>query len=228
MTAPEDIRLVSNFTEPYDHHFASRHRTNLPAWERTTETERTREEDHRILAECGLLVPTVGPLSSFDINAEVVAYVDQTSHRGEGKIKASAQYLFMGGLDTETYCSEYVSGGSTSLRACWIGRSFYCWRYVQKDPKEWRSNVGDVEIVLEDYVESLMEPVWNVGVALKAPLVAVDLVRRGDEWLAVDLATAPGLKGCPGIHDSPGSSGVRLGWRDVAEEIAKRWGELHA
>lgn len=59
------LRLVSDFHEPYDHHFASRHREDLPIWRRWSRTARTRSDDHRLLVAAGLSVPQVGRLETF-------------------------------------------------------------------------------------------------------------------------------------------------------------------
>ena len=222
---PEDLRLVSDFHEPYDHHFGSRHRSALPVWRRFQVTTRTRREDHDLLESAGLAVPNRGPVGVFTPHAFVVLYAKPCAHRGEGKrrCRASAAETF------SAYAAAWVgptSGGRT-LRLLAIGRMFWWLDYRQRDPGEWRSNVGDVEVTTHDGPRdprTFLDALARLQELLREPLVAVDFVRDGrfDDLnaplVAIDLATAPGISGTPVAEHSQ---------RDVAESIAARWHELH-
>lgn len=229
---PEDLRLVSDFRQPYDHHFASRYRSDLPEWRRSQVTTRTRREDHDMLAAVGLVVPERGTLDgSFRPEREVVAYLDPSAHRGEGKLRGAVRDLLrLDRVRPDTYASAWVGppDGGRTLRFLAIGGGFFWWLdYRQRDPSEWRSNVGDVEVSTHDGPQDprpFFNALLNLQKILREPLVAVDFVRDGrfdDEdapLVAIDLATAPGIAGTPVAEHRQ---------RDVAEAIAARWHELY-
>jgi hypothetical protein len=201
MSDPVALRLVSDFREPYDHHFASSHRTDLPTWRRWSRTPRTRSDDHRLLLAAGLSIPRVGRLDSFPPGAVVVAYLDPCAHRGDGKRRETAAALLADGVLPWTYCTAWVGdlAGGVSIRVLGIGRMFWWLAYGTASPGEWRSNVGDVRVTLAhgyptDDPRDAMSAVGRLQRMLGEPLVAVDFVcdEEGKPW-AIDLATAPGV-----------------------------------
>lgn len=224
---PEDLRLHSDFSDFYDHHFAGRHDGDKPVWPRYAGScERDRAMDHLLLRCAGLETPEGQPLGGWPGETLVVAYTDPHSHRGDGKRMGTVDSLLSGGVPATTYSVMWVGGQRSrgrSLRLLSAGRCHYWLDYRQRDPGEWRSNIGDVEITfgMPGRIEArAYEAVGRLQRALKEPLTAVDFVDAGEgRWLAVDLNTAPGMRGTP-IEDEPRAS------RDVAEMIAARWGEL--
>ena len=223
---PVPLRLVSDFHEPYDHHFAGSHRTDLPVWRRWSRTTRTRADDHRLLLAAGLTIPRVGRLDSFGPDDGVVAYIEPCAHRGDGKRRWSAGHLIDGGVLPGTYCTAWVGdwAGGRSTRVLGIGRMFWWLSYKARGPGEWRSNVGDVEVALEpgyptDDQRPFHEAVGRLQRMLGEPLVAVDFVQADSgALLAIDLATAPGV---------PLDANERRTALEVAECVAARWHELH-
>jgi hypothetical protein len=188
---PEDIRLRSDFVDFYDHHFAGNLDGDRPKYERyASQRDRTREIDHLLLRCAGLETPPGQALGNWPGETLVVAYTDPRAHRGDGKRLGTVDELLADGVLSVTYSLmvvgwPYSRGRSLRLLSC--GRSHYWLDYRQRDPAEWRSNVGDV---------------------------------AGEgRWLAVDLNTAPGIRGTP-VEQEPRAA------RDVAESIAMRWGEL--
>lgn len=173
-------------------------------------TTRTRAEDHLILRAVGFPVPQTGPLGL--LSGKVIAYTDSVKHCGEGKVLGDAEDLIDSGMCPHTYSIRQVAPLSRSTRICLIGDLLKTWTYETTTPGEWRSNVGDVEITEDEYRFSMHEEkLRRLSEFLEAPLIAVDLV----SGYAIDLNTAPGLKGCPGVP----------GWREVAERIAARFKE---
>lgn len=226
-TEPEDIRLLSDFSDFYDHHFAGRLDGDRPVWPRYAKArERDRAMDHLLLRCSGLETPEGQPLGGWPGETLVVAYVDPRAHCGDGKRRGTVDALLYDGVPATTYSVMWVGGNRSrgrSLRLLSAGRSHYWLEYRQRDPSEWRSNVGDVEIVfgMPGRIEGrAYDAAGRLQRALKEPLTAIDFVDAGDGmWLAVDLNTAPGMRGTPVEHEPRAS-------RDIAEMIAMRWGEL--
>ncbi len=224
---PEHLRLRSDFLDFYDHHFASRHDESAPEWERyASQRDRTRELDHLLLRCAGLETPVGQALGNWPGETLVVAYTDPRAHRGEGKRLGTVDELLADGVLSVTYSVMWVGGQRSrgrSLRLLSCGRSHFWLDYRQRDPGEWRSNVGDVEITFGmpgRIEERAYEAVGRLQRALKEPLTAVDFVDAGEgRWLAVDFNTAPGIRGTP-VEGEPRAA------RDVAECIAARWGDL--
>jgi hypothetical protein len=233
MSDPVPLRLVSDFHEPYDHHFASRHREDLPTWRRWSRVARTRSDDHALMSAAGLSIPRRGPLSTFGLADQVVAYVDVCAHRGEGKIRGTAQELRERGTLAGTYCSAWVGheAGGRTTRLLGIGRLWWWLTYRQRWPGEWRSNVGDVEVATHDGPDDprpYMTALARLQRMLREPLVAVDFVQVGsgasEALVAIDLATAPGIAGTPVASHA---FGPMDGMLDIVQEIAARWHEVN-
>ncbi len=225
------MRLITDFREPYDHWLPSSV-TDPREWDRRSEVERDRRQDHQILRDAGFQIPSCGRLDWFsreaaaDPSAQVVAYVGPRMHRGEGKLKGHPQDMLLAGVRPDTYCSKWVSSDSDvpimSTRLLLVGDLRIGYDMIQPDAGEWRSNVGDCYTQQligagEGYFAEFFEDMARIQKMLKAPLVAVDFVPDGrGYWIAVDLATAPGLQGVPGLP----------GWEGVAGLIATRFDEL--
>ena len=123
-----------------------------------------------------------------DINFfHVVVYLDETAHRGEGKIlvpltEAMQKY-------PNAFCSLYYQTlllGSTSLRYLQIGDKIFWLRYTSDD---WRSNYGNVNIkILSQEKDKFHSKIY-------LPLFAVDFIFGPDFTWAIDINIAPGVKG---------------------------------
>lgn len=229
MSDPVPLRLVSDFVDGYDHHFAGSHREDLPVWRRWSRTTRTRSDDHRLLVAAGLSLPRVGSLESFDPLELVVAYVDARAHRGEGKRRGTAGDLLADGVPPWTYCTAWVGpdAGGRSIRVLGIGRMFWWLTYLAR-LGEWRSNVDARVFLADDYLtldphpHIFHEAIGRLQRMLGEPLVAVDFVQSGSGLVAVDLGTAPGVP-LEVVDHSPIPPGL-----DVAQCIAARWRELRS
>jgi hypothetical protein len=185
------LQLRSDFRDFYDHMFDR----SGDVFERFTRTDMHRRDVFELLSRAGYKVPPHGTAAKIksvfhapDDGWTVVAYDDPFAHRGEGKRKTGVNTL-----DPETYCSLYlgtlseITATNVSYREVWIGRLWIGMCYRSND--EWRSNVGDVEIVTTGMSEDIPRP----DAFVNFPLVAVDLVGSMDDGYAVDLNTAPGL-----------------------------------
>lgn len=229
MTDPLPLRLLSDFHEPYDHHFASRHREDLPVWRRWSRTARTRSDDHRLLLAAGLSVPQVGRLETFGPGRLVVAHVDPHAHRGDGKQRGTVEQLTSASVPSRTYCTAWVGplAGGVTTRCLGAGRLFWWLTYETEAAGEWRSNVEAKVSLCPSYPteepHKIQEAVYRLQRMLREPLVAVDLVSTDTgELYAIDLATAPGipLDVLTEFRDEAA--------RDIADSIASRWAEVHA
>jgi hypothetical protein len=219
------LRLVSDFVDGYDHHFAGSHREDLPVWRRWSRTTRTRADDHRLLVAAGLVIPGVGRLDTWQPDATVVAYTDPRAHRGEGKVRGTAADLLASGVPPRTYCTAWIGppNGGRSTRVLGIGRMFWWLTYLAR-LGEWRSNVDSRVFLADDYPTPdphlFHEAIGRLQRMLGEPLVAVDFVQSGSGLVAIDLATAPGVP-LEVVDRSPIPPGL-----DVAQCIAARWREL--
>lgn len=231
---PEEIRLVSDFRDCYDHHFAGSW-TDYPVWRRYAgQSPRHRSEDHRLLQESGLVAPEGASLGLWPGRTLVVAYTRPAAHRGEGKRMGYADTLLENDVPPATWAVPWIGGDVSrgrSLRLLSVGRSHYWLSYRQRDPNEWRSNVGDVEVAwadihLERFERTAMDAAARLQLLLREPMVAIDFADEGaGSWVAIDLNTAPGVRG------SPVETALRtpaMSSRDVAEAAASRMGEILA
>lgn len=236
MGSADRLRLESDFHDVYDHAFAGRHST-FPTWRRLAQGVRARREDHALLR--GARVNTVEgrSLGRWEPDRRVVAYVCPTMHRGKGKEVGFAGDLLKKGLAMDTWASAWVGPekGGESIRCVAVGREFWWLNYRSSG---WRSNCAegdqDVEVTLSagDFSQSgsIYTALSRLQRALGEPLVAIDFVAdvraKGsgaglhyDHLVAIDLNTAPGLRGTP----IPGRSNPS----EVAEFIAAKWYEIH-
>lgn len=78
----------------------------------------------------------------------------------------------------------------------------------------WRTNSGNLDIVLIKHglEEDLQKLIWN-------PLYSIDMIRYNGEYYAVDLNTAPGMRGLGMHHEYAG--------QEIVDSI-RRWFELYA
>lgn len=196
MTPP---RLVSDFHDYYDHELAGSFAAAPRVLHRVSTSGPRRHEQHELLDAAGFRVPARGSAGALRERGFVpraglvVGYTDVHAHRGEGKVRCG-----LDALSRATYCCEFVPPRrrSESVRALAVGGEHVLMVYRSKD--SWRSNVGDVEITALDDPALLREVAPRLR-ALDFPLVAVDMIDAADGsgWWAVDLNTAPGLKGSP-------------------------------
>lgn len=201
------LQLKTDFHDYYDHWFDREGQI----FERMSHSGMSRREMFDFFEQIGLKTPPHGTpeqifntLSEQDKEAEdfaqkhdmnffhVVVYLDETAHRGEGKIlipltTAIRQY-------PNAFCSQYCPTlliGSTSLRYLQIGDKIFWLRYTSDD---WRSNYGNVNIT----VLSQEKDKFHSKIGL--PLFAVDFIFGPNFIWAIDFNITPGLKGT-GVED---------------------------
>jgi hypothetical protein len=205
------IAVESDFRDFYDHAFSTTfsaarpHTCSKPwtcpnVWQRNMRTAWGRRADFRHMSEAGLHIPRTGERSVWRADDEVVVYEDEHAHCGNGKRRAVAEDMKPGEF-ASAFVSCYHEPVARSYRAVAVGHNVFWIRYTSND--SWRSNCGDVEIVdvdgrhKGDVVET-KAALLRLQAIRRTPLVAVDFVDGGLVWLtAIDLNTAPGLRGTP-------------------------------
>lgn len=124
---------------------------------------------------------------------DLVVYLDEYQHAGEGKVKLSAKAALEAYPDH--YCSEYIpataSGTGESLRYLQVGIRKWWIRYWSEN--DWRSNAGEGDW------EVLCEEKRGYHPRIKYPMFAIDFVRAGKHLCAIDFNVAPGLGPLNGI-----------------------------
>jgi hypothetical protein len=115
----------------------------------------------------------------------LVVYVDEYSHRGQGKVRlplAQALREFPG-----CFASVFHSqpAAATAIRLVRLGRLAF-WLEQTAGGPDWRSNQNDRETVLSRHPAAEPNPVPRV-------LWAIDFIRGAEGLLAVDFNTAPEL-----------------------------------
>jgi len=194
------VRLMSDFWDYYDHHFDGYGAQTV--FERKSTGGMNRCQMLEYLQSLGLRVPVFGSVrdvyeqlrrkhgsvTGFDIIAEVVVYLDEMAHRGEGKVKLllrDAVEKYPDRLAAE-YIPALPSGLGVSWRYLQVGDKRFWLEYVSRD--DWRSNCGDVQIrVLSRERDGYHE-------RIRHPLFAVDFVPANGLY-AVDFNTAPQIRG---------------------------------
>lgn len=213
------VRLVSDFWDYYDHWFDG-YAAELVFY-RLSSSGMTRREMLEYLQSLGFRVPIFGRTSDihdrlrkkhrftgFDHILDVVVYLDDSAHRGEGKIKiplrdAIEKYPYH--LATE-YIPALPSGLGLSWRYLQLGDKAFWLEYASRN--DWRSNYGDVSIKV------LSRERDGYCARIKYPLFAVDFVPAyGLGLFAVDFNIAPQVRGT-GVEEL-------LSARDAAEAIKK-------
>jgi len=191
--------LESDFSDYYDHQFDLKvrpGRARLPnsfVVQRISDQGMNRREMFDFFEKNGYNTPLNGivkdvyakiPKCLLD-HTELVVYVDETSHRGEGKIKLPAKQALE--MFPNLFCSEFfktqMNGCGISRRMIKIGKITAWIEYESQS--DWRSNCGVVKNRYLGHQED------DFGVA---PLYAIDFIKRGVDLYAIDFNIAPGLK----------------------------------
>lgn len=189
-----ELKLKTDFRDFYDHAFDAKGETFL----RLSKGGMSRREMVLFLERLGFATPRHGVVSAFvpellvkeDSSSgptEVVVYLDEAAHRGEGKVKLSATDALAS--HPGHLCSEYlptaVGGIGTSLRYLQVGSRRWWLRYWSET--DWRSNVG------EGGTEVLREMPAGYHPQIQEPMFAIDFLVAGRRLVAIDYNTAPGL-----------------------------------
>jgi hypothetical protein len=195
--------LETDFRDFYDHWFAGSWQVPDVVFERRARGGMRRSAMLSWLEQLGLRVPAHGrvcelaprlldgyPAGMADI-LDVVVYLDEAAHAGEGKVRLSVTEALA--QHPHAYASEFIPanqrGLGESLRYLRIGRRQFWLRYTSAD--DWRSNSGEVQVELLREERPADAP-W----AVPHPLFAVDFVPAGSAGLyAVDFNTAPQIGG---------------------------------
>lgn len=193
------VGLVSDFRDYYDHWFDT---FNVElVFERMSSGGMARREMLEYLQSLGLQVPAFGRVCDvrdrlrqkydfpdFDRIVDVVVYLDETAHRGEGKIKVllrDAIDQYPNHLAVE-HIPALPSGLGLSWRYLQVGDKVFWLEYASRN--DWRSNCGEVDIrVLARERDGYHGRIGH-------PLFAVDFV-PGNVLCAIDFNIAPGIKG---------------------------------
>jgi hypothetical protein len=193
------ISLETDFKDYYDHLFYNPRESNTNGhFIRIADDINSFSKRNQFLhlQQLGFKVPRHGIVSNIiDLDKDIVVYVDELKHRGEGKylIKSiQARKHF-----PNKYASEYIDyREGESYRLLQVGnRSFW---YQYKSTTSWKSNCGHVEI---------SEPIevfdwWTKHTLVDSrpmflnnyPIFAIDFVDSIDGKLAIDLNTAAGMR----------------------------------
>lgn len=192
------MRLLSDFHDYYDHAFDVG--AAAPVLDRRARGRTHRRDDHDQLERAGFRLPPRGTPAEvrarWSGTTHVVVYTDPLAHAGDGKVLA-----WIDQAPADAYCSAFIGEAlddrAESLRLLLVGDIPFWLRYEARSG--WRSNVGEVdvyEVPAPDKGEDLIDKTLSLG----APLVAVDFVApAANRWslYAIDLNTAPGLRGTP-------------------------------
>jgi hypothetical protein len=196
------LKLISDFTDYYDHHFDAEGDT----FRRVTTDGLNRIEILDYLHQLEFTTPLCGtPLelaSELEPDDKIVLHHDLYVHRGEGKTLSTMKEALKD--FPETFATQFipfnVPGTKPEVKAL-------SWRYLQigteafwleyTSTEDWRSNVGDGDILLffRDKTELFSDRQYDVLLKFKFPLFAVDFVPDGDKLYAVDFNIAPGVRG---------------------------------
>lgn len=215
---PEDIKLISDFHDYYDHNFAFRTSKVKYTLNRNGKDGMHKYSQLQLIQSFGYPVPphgTVHSVMSMFPHEHLIVYTDPFAHRSEGK------HLSRGNLayDAEPglFCTALIphfnhgEGYSRSYRQLWIGNVGYMLDYSSDDL--WASNFGNVHIRLVDKLY-IKRPPANY------PLFAIDFIQdiAGKMW-GIDFNTAPGIKGTPveKLHKP----------REVAQLLADWYDKIH-
>lgn len=207
-------KLVSDFTDCYDHWFAGTDARGT--FSRMAGHGQHRSLDHDLLESAGFQVPPRGiHLALLAPGKDVVIYDDPHAHRGDGKRRAKVKDIHAG-----EYAIRWVGPekGGESWRLLVLGRKMFLLSY--KSTTDWRSNF-DPEVRVYSGPPFYDTKVMEVrALKLNLPLAAIDFVADGDTLWALDLNTAPQVKGT-GVEDI-------IKPKEIAEAIIVRWEELNA
>lgn len=188
------LKLVSNFLDYYDHWFDLEGKE----FKRFTAQGMNREEIFQYLEKTSFTVPlygTVKHLANQNINIkEVVVYLDDMAHCGNGKIKLPLEEALK--KYPNFLCSEYIEthplGIAVSYRHLQIGHKSFFLKYASYN--DWRSNCGDGDIELLESHEYKHSDRFKV-IKFPYPLCAIDFVYKDGIYWAIDFNTSPGIRG---------------------------------
>lgn len=191
------VILKSDFLDYYDHWFDrltnkephitfsrfSKDRTPRSKWFQHMENDLG-----LLTAPHGLVTDVADTVAVSPEDTQMIVYLDEFSHRGDGKVKVSVNTAREKYPDK--FCSLYMQPDEPSLsyRILVIGSRQYLLRYQSNHP--WKSNVGDVDIKLSSRPFKPLE-------FSHFPMFSVDFVVSGDVPFAVDFNSAPGLRWTP-------------------------------
>ena len=201
------IKLQSDFRDFYDHWFCGSHQEPDAVLRRMSEGGMSRPDMFKVFEQHGLIPPKHGivrelvpalqkeygdPAGRLNNIMEVVVYLQPRAHRGEGKIKCSWQYAldFYPNKFAAKFIPATQAGVGMSLRYLRVGTRQFWLKYTSAN--DWRSNCGDVSVELLSRQTDLEEPPKLLP---EHPLLAVDLLPIVRKVYAIDLNTAPGIKG---------------------------------
>lgn len=199
------MRIRSDYHDFYDHCFDVNF-SDSDIFYRYAKTQKLRRTDHDELAEVGFRVPPRGKVSALCMAGEptsrpkqLVVYTDESAHRGDGKVLADASFAFEAYPDH--YSTIYLPQRyPVSYRLLLVGKLAFWLRYQSRDDI-WRSNVGEVAVTeppkgppgtVDDTIDLV-----TAALRLGHPLLAVDFVEWRELLWAIDLNTAPQIKGTP-------------------------------
>lgn len=197
-----NIRLLSDFTDYYDHWFDSSAKQTFRRYS-TDGLDRFGQLD--LMERNGLRVPPWGSvrrlvndpgrygapeakLPKLSKNAKsLVVYTDPKAHCGEGKVLLSIDEAMA--RHPDCLATEYIADcPGLSWRYLQIGIHGF-WLECRSDT-DWRSNYGDGSWQVIGRQEGWGPPPFVV----KRPLYAIDFV-IGDRLYAVDYNVSPGVRG---------------------------------
>lgn len=215
------MKLLTDFHDYYDHAFDAR-LSSAPEFYRFAAGSTHRAQDHDVLQRAGFAVPARGKPAKVRAHVgrggSVVVYTDPVSHRGDGKVLKSIDDAEK--ENPSDYCSHYMHfRRNESLRLLLVGAISFWLTYRSQD---WRSNCGDeVTIEMAQELPARPQDVIHRALGLGYALVAIDFVAGPTGWsfpFAIDLNTAPGLRGTPVER--------YLTPRVVHQAISDRWLQL--
>lgn len=177
------LSLHSDFRDYYDAEFHEHKKTGSTTTFTRQSSRTPREETLRYLTQYTdtLLFPQVVPhgfASSFQ-DTPVVVYLDPFSTNSYNLHLTDSPSSYK-----TKYATAFLDNRGTSLRHIVVGRHNYLFRVASKN--NWKSDVGDVSIALENTWEAELHP--------HLPLYSVTYISGADDKLyALRLNTAPKL-----------------------------------
>ena len=210
------VAIKSDFIDFYDHAFSPRHSADF-VWERNSRNDMSKREQFEFLDQLGFKTPEHGTVaevhkklrfrfpgfddSMFELFAntvEVVIYLDEYAHRGEGKTLTTLADGFR--EHPHLYCSRYIRGDfpfpdapyATSYRRLQVGSRSYFLKYTGYG--SWMSNHAP-EVEVEVLIELGEDSDGSLTSRVPYPVFAIDFVRQGSWLYAIDFNTAPGMSG---------------------------------
>lgn len=134
-------------------------------------------------------IPRVGLVRDLADCHELVVYIDEFGHAGNGKERmsgAKADLLLPNKLAAEFVRTHEDPTCSRSRKVTFIGN--HCIGVEILCRGDWRTNSGDLEIEIIEHIKTKNDFL---------PLYSIDMIPdiRTGQWLSIDLNTAPGLRG---------------------------------